>query len=55
MIGEVCFEFVDKRPGGVCFADRNAVEPNHFAVVVFKFGIFAEPLPEARRVLLPPQ
>src|ERR1043165_9907082 len=46
---------LDERPGSVCLADRNAVKPNDFSVVVFKFWIVPKPLAETRRILFSPQ
>jgi hypothetical protein len=55
MIGEIPLKLTDERPCRVRLADRNAVQPDHLAAVVFKIGNITEPLPEPRGVLLPPQ
>ena len=38
MIWEISFYAVDERAGGVCFADRNAVEPEDRPFVEFECG-----------------
>ena len=53
MIGKFSQQFVDQRPGGICLADRNAMQPDDLSIVLFEFRIVSKTLRKPRCVFLP--